>query len=113
MRHYGDCGLAAGARFVRRRVLVLANETVESDVLRRLVESRAGVGANVLVVAPALNSRLAFWTSDDRRARRAAAERVRGCLARLRDAAVRAEGCVGDADPLLALEDAQELLVRL
>jgi hypothetical protein len=41
------------------RVLVVANETVASEILLEAIDLR-GRGAEVLVVAPALNSRLAF-----------------------------------------------------
>jgi hypothetical protein len=48
-----------------RRVLVIANETVESDLLRGVIARRVGAsGSSVLVVAPALNSRLAHWSSS-------------------------------------------------
>jgi len=88
-------------------LLVLANETLASRDVRELVSLRsAGCDAEVLVVAPALTSRLAYWATDDRDARLAAEERVRACLDALADADVVAEGVVGDADPLLALADA-------
>jgi len=89
------------------RILVIANETVESDVLRDEVARRAP--AQVLVVAPALASRLAYWSSADDGARRAAEARLTRCLALLREARIDAEGQVGDADPLLAIEDAIRL----
>jgi nucleotide-binding universal stress UspA family protein len=44
--------------------------------------------------------------SDSDQAERAAEHRLAGYLARLRAAGVRATGHVGDADPLLAMEDA-------
>jgi hypothetical protein len=49
-----------------RQILVIANETVESDVLPRTTR--------VLIVAPALNSRLRHWVSDEDEARAAADE---------------------------------------
>jgi hypothetical protein len=62
--------------------------------------------ANVLVVAPALNSRLRRWVSDEDQARRRAAERLRAYLDQLEERGVHAVGRVGDADPLLAIADA-------
>jgi hypothetical protein len=93
------------------RVLVVANETVASDVLRDVVDVRAGEGegADVLVVAPALTGRLAYWSSAHDAARRAAEERLVVCLASLRSCGIEAEGYVGDADPLLAIDDAMRL----
>jgi nucleotide-binding universal stress UspA family protein len=62
--------------------------------------------AEVLVVAPALNSRLRHWLSDDGAARRNAEKRAAACVDRLERAGVRAHGRVGDADPLQAIADA-------
>jgi len=62
--------------------------------------------ADVLVVAPALNSRLRHWLSDEDAARRKAAKRAAVCVDRLERAGVHAQGRVGDADPLQAIADA-------
>ncbi len=88
-----------------RRILVVANETLASNVVTTLIEQTAS-RAEVLVIAPALASRLAFWASDDCASRRAAEERLAQCLARLRRGGVDADGRVGDANPVLAAEDA-------
>jgi nucleotide-binding universal stress UspA family protein len=61
--------------------------------------------AEVFVVAPALNSRLRHWLSDDRGARRVAGERLAACLDRLERSGLHASGRVGDADPLQAVAD--------
>jgi len=92
------------------RILVIANETVEDSALRRAIRSRVGGDrAEVLVIAPALNSRLRHWVSDEGEARAAAASRVRGCLDRLAAAGIRARGLVGDSDPLQAIADGLRL----
>ena len=88
-----------------RRVLVISNETVEAEILRETIAARAD-RTQVLVVAPALNTRLRHWLSDEDPARRAAERRLAGALAALRAAGVDVDGWVGDADPLLAIEDA-------
>ena len=62
--------------------------------------------AEVLVVAPAVNSRLRRWLSDDDEARRVAEERLAACVDRLERAGVHASGRVGDADPVQAIADA-------
>ena len=62
--------------------------------------------ADVLVVAPALNSRLRRWLSDEDGARRKAAERVSAWVDRLQQTGARVQGRVGDADPLQAIADA-------
>jgi hypothetical protein len=90
-----------------RRILVIANETVGGETLRNCISERAkGYQEDVLVVAPALNSPLRHWASDDDSAREAAAERVERSVARLREAGVRVRGEVGDSEPLQAIEDA-------
>jgi nucleotide-binding universal stress UspA family protein len=63
-------------------------------------------GADVLVVAPALNSRLRHWMSDEDDARRRAEDRVAAFVERLERSGIHAQGRVGDADPLLAIADA-------
>ena len=60
----------------------------------------------VLVVAPALNSRLRHWLSDEDGARRRAAERADACVEQLERSGARASGRVGDPDPMQAIEDA-------
>ncbi|HEX6702327.1 MAG TPA: hypothetical protein VF101_16490 [Gaiellaceae bacterium] len=89
-----------------RRILVVANETVQGEALRSMIRERAeGFAADVLVVVPALNARLKHWTSDEDGARVAAEGRLRASLAELGRSGVPAHGEVGDADPLQALED--------
>jgi hypothetical protein len=94
-----------------RRILVVANETVDIDALHDALRFRARKrrDVDVLVVAPALNSRLRYWLSDEDAARGAAAERLRQSLERLRAAGFTAEGLVADADPLRAIDDALAL----
>jgi len=93
-----------------RSILVIANETVEGTALHEAIHVRArNADADVLVVAPALNSRLRHWFSDEDDARRAAEARLTSCLDRLDDAGIAARGRVGDADPLQAIADALHL----
>ena len=87
-------------------ILVLANETADADELLDVIERSAAGDANVLVVAPALNSRLRHWSSDEDDAREHAKERLQRSVARLHEAGVDATGMIGDADPLQALRDA-------
>jgi len=62
--------------------------------------------AEVLVVAPALNSWLRHWLSDEDPARGRAEKRVAALVERLQGTAAHVEGRVGDADPLQATADA-------
>ena len=89
-----------------RRLLVVANRTCPCRDVLDDIRSRAGDGGEVLIVAPALNTRLRHWVSDTDGALEAARERLDRALEYLRDAGVTARGEVGDADPLLAIEDA-------
>ena len=79
------------ATFRPRRVLVISNETVEADILHDTLVAHADA-TDVVVVAPALNTRLRHWLSDEDPARHSAQRRV--------------DGWVGDADPLQAIADA-------
>jgi hypothetical protein len=90
-----------------RRILVVANETVGGDELLSAVTAAVGAGrSEVLVVSPALNSRLRHWTSDEDGAREAAQARLEQSLERLSEAGIRSYGEVGDDDPVQAVEDA-------
>jgi hypothetical protein len=90
-----------------KRILVVANETVGGRKLLDTVRQRAeGVREDVLVVAPALNSPLRHWASDEDPARAEAQRRLDESLVRLRQEGVNAHGEIGDSEPLQALEDA-------
>ena len=90
-----------------RKILVIANETVGGAELLSLLGTKAeGVDEEMLLVCPALNSRVRTWTSDEDGARAAAQARLDSSLTRLREAGIAARGEIGDGDPLQALEDA-------
>ena len=90
-----------------RRILVVANETVGGTPLRDMIHERSeGVSEDVLVVAPALNSPIRHWASDDDRAREEAEQRLEDSLAGLRKSGINVQGEVGDSEPLQAIEDA-------
>lgn len=90
-----------------RRILVIANETVGGEPLRDLIHQRSeGVEERVRVVCPALMSPVRYFVSDEDGPRAAAHDRLERSLRRLRELGISAEGEVGDADPLQAIEDA-------
>jgi membrane protein implicated in regulation of membrane protease activity len=96
-----------GAGDPLRRILVVANETVAGTKLRDAIRAAAGdANAQVLVITPALNSPLRHWTSDEDNARAAAEERLARSVGELERLGIDARGEVGDADPVLAIEDA-------
>ena len=88
-----------------RKVLVIANETVAGRELMDAVKERAE-GGEVLVVAPALNSRLRHLFADVDKAREAAEGRLHESLKHLDAAGIKARGAVGDTDPVRAMGDA-------
>jgi hypothetical protein len=89
------------------RILVIANRTCPCPTLADEVARRAiAAPTDVLVVAPALNSRLRHWLSDVDEALARARERLGLATTALRQRGVIARGEIGDADPLLAIEDA-------
>jgi GABA permease len=90
-----------------RKILVIANETVGGEELFTLLGTKAeDVDEEMLLICPALNSRVRTWTSDEDPARADAQDRLHASLARLATAGVSARGEIGDGDPLQALEDA-------
>ncbi len=90
----------------RRRILVVANETVAGRALRTEIVHRARGDADVLVVCPALTTPLRYWASDEDPGRAAAQERLDASLEALAEEGVEARGEVGDADPIQAIDDA-------
>lgn len=90
-----------------RRILVIANETVQGSELRDCIAAKSeGYREHVLVVTPALNSPIRHWASDEDGARADAQVRLEASLRALRERGVEARGEVGDGDPLQALDDA-------
>jgi hypothetical protein len=91
-----------------RRILVVANGIVEGKAFRRATGLRRSDEqyAEVRVIAPALNSRLRHWLSDEDEARGRADLRLAATLESLCAAGIEADGRVGDADPLQAIADA-------
>jgi hypothetical protein len=107
----------------RRRVLLVAIEPVDQPQAVESVLAAAHVSgedpAEVLVLAPALNTPLEQWASDVGRSRLDAQRKLVLTIGALATANVEARGSVGDPDPLQAVEDtlrqfaADEVLVGL
>jgi hypothetical protein len=91
-----------------KRILVVVNGSIGSDLLRDAIraEANGSHARQVLLIAPALNSRIRHWLSDEDRARWDAGQRLCDVLDELRDERTAVEGVVGDADPVQAVEDA-------
>jgi hypothetical protein len=90
-----------------RRLLVIANETCTGSELFDAMRGRAdGSDAEILIVAPALTSRLRYWMSDEDAGIVEAGRRLATSIEHCRAAGLVARGALGDADPLQALDDA-------
>ena len=88
-----------------KKILALVAEPVSGEALR----SALGDGvddAEVMVVAPALDSKTRFWTSDNDEAIARAEEVKQETVERMAEDDVDAVGDTGETDPLLALQDA-------
>jgi hypothetical protein len=89
-----------------RKILALVSEPVSGEALKRAVDGSRAEEAEVLVVAPALNTRTRFLFSDvDAAIERA--ERVQEeTVERMDEEGIDAAGDTGESDPLLAIQDA-------
>jgi hypothetical protein len=89
-----------------KKILALVSEAISADTLRSAVGSDVAVNAEVLVVAPALNSKTRFFLADPDPAIERAQEVQEETVERLDDEGIDAAGGTGEEDPLLALQDA-------
>jgi hypothetical protein len=92
----------------KRRLLVVANETVGGEALLEEIRNRSrGRDTEIMVVTPALAaSRAAHWASDVDEAMEAARQRMELSLIAIGELGIEAKGGVGDSDPNVAIEDA-------
>jgi hypothetical protein len=88
-----------------KKILALVSEAVSADALRNAVGDDAN-NAEVLVVAPALNSKTRFLLADPDPGINRAEEVQEETVERLNEEGVDAVGQTGESDPLLALQDA-------
>ena len=88
-----------------RKILALVAEPISRDALRSALGDAAD-DAEFKVVAPALDSKARFWTSDNDAAIARANEVQQETVERLAEDDVDAVGDTGESDPLLALQDA-------
>lgn len=88
-----------------RRVLVVVGGPLEEPAAIEQVASAVGIGAVVMVLAPARIGFLDRWASDVETARRDAQQRLVISVASLAAAGIEAEARVGDEDVVQAVED--------
>ena len=89
-----------------KRILALASEPVSAEALRAAVGDEVASEAEVLVVAPALNSRRKFFLADPDAAIERADAVQEETVERLDEEGINAAGDTGEEDPLLAIQDA-------
>jgi hypothetical protein len=89
----------------RRHVLVIANEALAGEELRRRILGRDGDGVELDVLAPVLTSHVHYGVSDIDREIEQARARLRRSLQWAREQGLSARGAVGDPNPLTAIED--------
>jgi hypothetical protein len=94
-----------GASGAKRHILVVANETLAGEELRRELAAAGQAGVELDVLAPVLASRSHYWASDLDHERAEARERLDASLAWAAAQGFPAKGEVGDPDPLVAIED--------
>ncbi|MEJ7817435.1 MAG: hypothetical protein WKF49_02035 [Thermoleophilaceae bacterium] len=90
----------------RKKIIAVAAEPISADVLREAVGKQQAQDAEVLVVAPALNSKIRFWVSDPDPAIRRAQEVAEESAERMVEEGVDAVGDTGEGDAIQAIEDA-------
>jgi hypothetical protein len=89
-----------------RKILALVSEPVSGEALKEAVGAERAENAEVLVVAPALNTRRHFLFSDVDGAIERAEEVQEESVERMTEEGVDAAGDTGESDPLLAIQDA-------
>lgn len=89
-----------------KKILALVSEPVSGEALQSAMPPGEAKEAEVLVVAPALNTRTRFWLSDTDDAIERADEVQEESVERMQEEGVDAAGDTGESDPLLALQDA-------
>jgi hypothetical protein len=89
-----------------KKIIALVSEPISGQALKSAVGGRAAEEAEVLVVAPALNTKLKFLTSDPDDAIARAEAVQEETVERLDEEGIDAAGDTGESDPLLALQDA-------
>src|SRR5215211_9048535 len=89
-----------------KKILALVSEPVSGAALKKAVDGEQAAGAEVLVVAPALNTRVRFWLSDPDFAIERAEEVQEETVERMDEEGIDAVGDTGESDPMLAIQDA-------
>jgi hypothetical protein len=91
----------------RRHVLVVVDEPCTAPELCASIRTDSGSrSTDALVIAPTHGSAATRWYVDEDAARAEATQRLRACVGCLKGHGIRAEGRLGDPDPVQAITDA-------
>jgi hypothetical protein len=88
-----------------KRILALTSEPINADALKSAIGADTADQAEILVIAPALNSKVRFWTGDTDEAIGRADQVQEESVERLAEEGMDAAGDTGESDPLLAIQD--------
>ena len=88
-----------------KKILALTSEPIDAAALKSAVGEEAAEQAEVLVIAPAFNSKMKFWTSDTDEAIGRADAVQEETVQQLNEDGLDAVGDTGESDPLLAIQD--------
>lgn len=88
-----------------KKILALISEPISGEALKSAVGRETAEEAEVLVIAPALNSRLRFFMGDADDAIERAEAVQEETVERLDEEGIDAAGDTGESDPLLAIQD--------
>lgn len=89
----------------KRRVLVVANRTADSDDLLDVMRTRAQQGAAAFLLLVPARPHGVTWAADMHSGVQDARDHMQRALARMRRAGLEVEGRLGDPDPVVAVED--------
>jgi hypothetical protein len=89
-----------------KKILALVSEAIDAEALRSALGGEDLEGAEVLVVAPALQSKRRFILADPDPAIDRAEKVQTETAERLDEEGIDAAGDTGDSDPMLAIQDA-------
>ena len=89
-----------------KKILAVVSEPVSADALKSLIGEQGAQDAEVLVVAPALQSKRRFILADPDPGIERAEQVQEETVERLDEEGIDAAGDTGESDPLLAIQDA-------
>jgi hypothetical protein len=89
-----------------KKILAVVSEPVSADALKSAIGDQDAQDAEVMVVAPALQSKRRFILADPDPAIERADQVQEETVERLDEEGVDAAGDTGESDPLLAIQDA-------